>query len=251
MTFSAAQSPQPDFDPQVVAAAAFPAVRMVLAHHDFHTFSGRPSAAELLRGEAAGVATSPEELIEAAAHQPEGLPLKFSSLTGESGPLFLGLGISAAFLLTALPLSGGRVGRDIPGWVRGAWVTGSLLPGALGVGVSLKGLLRAAGGPQLQITQSRRALEKELGTTLEELPVLYVGEQSLSAEERVLLRQLCGFHGMLRERGCPMPTAEWKSLSEEALAALRAYRCSEDHAPARRVGALIDEWVSTAENSSR
>lgn len=260
MTFSAAQPQPPAFDPQVAAAAAFPAVRLVLAEHDFHAFAGHPSAAELLRGRSAGVATCPEELIEAAAHQPEGLPLRFSSRADALGQLGLGLGISTVLLLlqfiTRGRLPGSRTPsesdtvRHLRGWWPKAVMAGSLIPGALGIGAGFRALQRGDAPPRVQLSQTRRALEEELGGSLEELPVFFIGEQALSAEDRVLLTQLCGFHGMLRQRDCPIPAAEWRALSERALAALRAYRCHEDPGPAQLVGATISEWVSTAEQQA-
>lgn len=257
MTFSAAQPHQPAVDPQVAAAAAFPAVRLVLAEHDFHAFVGRPSAAELLRGSSAGVATCPEELIEAAAHQPEGLPLRFSSRVDALRQLGLGLGISTVLLLLRATTPGRFPGKHtsvgpaaggmLPGWLSGALLVGTLLPGALGIGAGFRALRRGDAPSRVRLSRTRRALEAELGGSLEELPVFFIGEQALSAEDRVLLTQLCGFHGMLRQHGHPIPAAEWRALSERALAALRAYRCNEDPGPARLVGATISEWVRTAQ----
>ncbi|MGP6172586.1 hypothetical protein [Corynebacterium sp. A21] len=248
MENSAAQSPQPEpGSPHFGASLGFPAVTTVLANHDFHAYASAPTPALLLRGRSAGVATSPEELMESALHQPGDLPLRISSTKSEA--LKTGLGILTSFLLF---LGGGmRLNStgDDGDLLAAALICASIIAAALVIYFGVRTVLRLVKGPVLRLAASRKAVEKELGKPLDALPVYFVGERQLPPDERVLLQQMCGFYTMLQDHGYPMAVGQWRALTDAALNAVREYRVDGDLSLARKVGASIEEWAAASEQA--
>lgn len=228
---------------------SFPVVTTMLGGYDFHAYAAQPTPAALLRRRSAGVATSPEELITAARHQPEDLPLQIQTagnkakkagiLFGGSFFLFLGGGFY---------LNDGPVLRDLIG---GIIVLASVLAFLIAIYFGARTITQLIKGPELQIQASRRAIENSTGTSLDDLPVIYVGARQLPAEDRVLLQQLCGFYNLLQDRGYPMEARQWKSLTKAALDSVGQFHLNGDLGTARSVGATIVEWTKASEEAVR
>lgn len=239
--------------------SGFPALSAVLTNHDFHTFADSPSAGDLLRGLAAGVATSPDELMEAAMHQSSRLPVKFPSARTESKKMGLSLGLALIVATSALAAggvfprrpekSGSAEEHGLRGRIMMPLFAAAFIPGVLGVVFGGRALVRASAGPARRSAESRKILERELGKQLEELPVFFVGERQLPSDERMLLPQLCGFYNLLQLRGHPIPVDEWKSITGAALEAVHHHRLTGDLTLARQVGETIDKWLANSEQA--
>lgn len=227
------------------AGQYFPAVITLLGRHDFHTFAGDQPPAELLRGRSAGVATSERDLIVAASHDPGDLDL--AVVTAGSRAKRMGLSFAASFLLF---WGGAFYGAHAsfhpdPIGVTGVFLSFVLLIAAIIFGVQM--IHRAIAGPALKHNKAVASLEKQLGTSLGDLPVIFVGQRQLTPDERVVLQQMCGLYNLLQQRSYPMPVSQWKSLTESALSAVREHRHSGDLRMARQLNDKISEWVAASE----
>lgn len=224
---------------------SFPAVSTVLGGYDFHSYAASPPPAAMLRGESAGIVTSQHELLEAARHRPDGLPLRISSASSKARKL--GLSLAASFLLF---LAGGMYGAhasfypDVIG-LTVVFVSVAAFFAAVYFGLGM--VYRVFAGPEMDHEATRRAVEQHTGIPLSELPLIYVGQRRLPPDEQVLLPQMCGLYNLLAPRGVPMPVHQWRSLTQLAVDALRQHHISGDLAPARSVGTKIGEWVQASE----
>lgn len=230
-------------------AQSFPVVTAMLGGYDFHAYAPQPTPADLLRGRSAGVATSPAELINAAQHQPSDLPLKIR--TAGNKAKWAGISLGASFFLFlggGFYLNDGPVLRDLIG---GIIVMASILAVLIAIYFGVRAINQLVKGPELQVAASRRAIEEATGTSLDDVPVIYVGARQLPAEDRVLLQQLCGFYNLLQERGYPMGVSQWKSLTKSALDSVGQFHFNGDLGTARSVGATIMEWTKASEEAVR
>lgn len=240
---------RPDGQPAAAAELSFPAVTTVLAGYDFHSHALTRSPASLLTGRSAGVATSPAELLEAARHEPGALPLKIKNAAARGKKAGVSLGL--AFLLFWTGAFYGASASFYPDAIGVTIVLISLALFLMAIHHGVAMIYRLIRGPELDQEASRKAIEKQVQHPLEELPVIYVGQHQLPADERVMLQQMCGFYNLLTQRGYPMAPAQWRSLTAAAVDAVRHHRVSGELGVARSVAATITEWMKASGEAMR